>query len=109
MAVVLKTTRALTRPRGFESHTLRCVMSQDIEAPTVAATRATGRPTHTPKGPRFRSLAGFRGWVREGMGDGVPTRGQVWFGAAARGRRARWKPAGAWQARAAEHAEPRAR
>jgi hypothetical protein len=23
MAVVLKTTRALTRPRGFESHTLR--------------------------------------------------------------------------------------
>src|SRR5215468_2672853 len=31
MAAVLKTARALTRPRGFESHTLRCVISQDIE------------------------------------------------------------------------------
>jgi len=28
---ILKTARALTRPRGFESHTLRSVISQDIE------------------------------------------------------------------------------
>src|ERR1700757_881641 len=31
MAAVLKTARARECPRGFESHTLRSVMSQDIE------------------------------------------------------------------------------